>query len=179
MVVSHRFLRRSGLRLRVLGLDSRGPRHPCTEERRTAPMDRVRESRALRQGTPGSACSCRAVSTNGLQYSFFRPHRSSSWRLRHYRVSTGRNGGRLTSCPCSIGSGCGSVDSAAAASSRCLPSSASTVFCRSMVGLTPTFSGGIGGPTAPQATNSPIVTPATMDVAFGIRTFTRASARVL
>jgi hypothetical protein len=48
-----------------------------------------------------------------------------------------------------------------------------------MVGVTPTLSGGTGDPTAPQAANIPIVIPTTMDVALGVRTFMRVSARVL
>jgi hypothetical protein len=112
------------------------------------------------------------------QYNFIRLHRSSGWRFQHYRVPTGLNGGRLTSCPCSIGSGCGSVDSAAAAASRCFSSSASNFFCRSMIGFTPTLSGGTGDPTTPHPTNSPVITPIRTDVTLCMGTFTRASARV-
>ena len=113
------------------------------------------------------------------QYNVIRLYRSSRWRFQHYRVPTGRNGGRLTSCPCSIASGGGSTDSAAAAASRCFSSSASNLFCRSMVRFTPTFSGGTGGPTTPQATNIPAITPIRTDMTLCMEAFTKASARVL
>jgi hypothetical protein len=58
MVVSRRLLRWSGMRLRLLGLDSREElRHPRTKKHPAAPMDRVREQRALRKnalGTPAA-----------------------------------------------------------------------------------------------------------------------------
>src|SRR5213075_284213 len=58
-----------------------------------------------------------------VQYNVIRPHRSSNGPPAHHRVPTGCNGGRLTSCPCSMESGCGSVDSTSPAASRCFSSS--------------------------------------------------------
>jgi hypothetical protein len=67
------------------------------------------------------------------------------------------------------------VDSAAAAALRRFSSSDSAVFCRSMVAFTPTSSGGIGDPTAPQPADNPNITLATMNVALVVHVFTRAS----
>ena len=113
------------------------------------------------------------------QYNLTRPRRSSRCRLERHLVPTGCKGGGLTSCPWSTESGSGSIDSTSAAASRCFSSSNSIFFCRSIVKFTPTFSGGIGAPTAPQPSNPPIVKPTTMDVALSIRMFMKASARVL
>src|SRR5436190_21320465 len=52
------------------------------------------------------------------KYSVIHPHRSSNGPPEHHRVPTGCNGGRLTSCPWSIESGCGSVDSTSVVASR-------------------------------------------------------------
>lgn len=125
-------------------------------------------------------CFSRSSTFNAFQYSCIRSHRSTSrWRLRYHLVPTGCNGGRLTSCPWSGESGSGSVDSAASVALRLVSAIDSDVFCRSMVAFTPTFSGGIGDPTAPQPTNNPIIIPIRMDIALARRIFTRASVRAL
>src|SRR5262245_40870028 len=91
----------------------------------------------------------------------------------HYLALTGCKGGGLTSCPWSPESGSGSEDSAAAAALRRFSSSDSAVFCRSMVGFTPTSSGGIGDPTVPQPVNNSTITLAAMNVALVLHVFTR------
>src|SRR5690349_21615968 len=66
-----------------------------------------------------------------------------------YRIPTGSDGGRSMSWTPSVGAS--SADSAACRSA----SRACCLFCFSIVGATPTYSGGTGDPTTPQEISSP------------------------
>src|SRR5262245_23378353 len=115
----------------------------------------------------------------GPQYICIRQGGLAGIASEHYLVPTGCRGGRLTSCPWTAESGSNSVASAGASALRRFSSSDSSLFCRSMVAFTPTLSGAVSGPTAPQPTNIPNITLVTTDVAAFIHIFTRVSDLVL